>query len=103
GGIHIDDRVATYANLPSPPPAGYTTYLVEADGLIYVWDGSAWPLEGNGVSITGSSKAHHAWRIHITDWWIDPNSTRVYVSLQELLFVIGYPYWPAKPFADSYL
>ena len=53
-GIQIDNRVATYSALPSPPPEGTgATYLVEADGLIYVWDGSAWPAEGDGIAING--------------------------------------------------
>ena len=53
-GIHIDNRVDTYQDLPSPPTEGTgATYLVDTDGLIYVWDGSAWPDEGEGVAIGG--------------------------------------------------
>lgn len=51
GSIHIDGRVATYGDLPAPPPSGVTTYYVEADQLIYIWDGSAWPDEDAGVSL----------------------------------------------------
>lgn len=53
-GIHIDNRVSTYANLPNPPTEGTgATYLVDADGLLYVWDGSSWPAEGEGIAVGG--------------------------------------------------
>lgn len=55
GSIAVDDRVLTYSNLPNPPPAGLTTYLVDADNLIYIWDGSSWPVEGEGIAISGLS------------------------------------------------
>lgn len=54
-GLQINNRVDTYGDLPSPPAEGTgATYLVEADGLLYVWDGSAWPAQGEGESSQGS-------------------------------------------------
>lgn len=55
GSIHVDGRVANYSGLPSPPPSGGTTYYVESDGLIYIWDGAGYPSEGNGVRLTSLS------------------------------------------------
>src|SRR5690625_671336 len=66
GSIALSGRVDTYASLPTgldTSDAG-KAYLVEADGLIYIWDGSAWPAEGDGVAIGNATKA---WRIHVTD------------------------------------
>lgn len=54
-GIAIAGSVATYAALPSnlgPGDAG-DGYLVEADGLLYIWDGAAFPANGNGVEFQG--------------------------------------------------
>ena len=52
GNIHVDDYVANYASLPTPPPTGKTTYYVQEDGLIYVWNDSAWPSNGDGITLT---------------------------------------------------
>lgn len=48
-GIVLTGAVPDYASLP----AGSTgaAYLVWADNLVYVWDGSAWPVIGHGVSL----------------------------------------------------
>lgn len=54
-GIEIAGSVATYANLPSglgAPDAG-KGYLVESDGLLYIWDGTKFPADGNGVAFQG--------------------------------------------------
>lgn len=54
-GIEIAGSVATYANLPT----GLTSadagdgYLVQADGKLYIWDGSAFPANGAGVEFRG--------------------------------------------------
>lgn len=74
GGIHIDDRVATYAELPSPPPSGMTTYLVKADQLIYIWDGSAWPVDGDGVA-TGAGSSDQLSVVSLTHFDGDDGST----------------------------
>lgn len=54
-GIEIAGSVATHANLPSgmgPGDAG-KGYLVEADGLLYVWSGTEFPANGAGVAFRG--------------------------------------------------
>lgn len=57
GSIHVDDQVSDYASLPSPPPSGKTAYYNEADGLVYIWNGSAWPAEGDGIVFGSGSNA----------------------------------------------
>ena len=52
-GIFLSGRVATYSALPPGPMAAGTAYLVDADGLIYVWDGSAYPANGHGLDLHG--------------------------------------------------
>lgn len=53
--IRIEGTVATYAALPSGLGAGDrgALYVVTADGLGYVWSGSAWPSDGDGIEIRG--------------------------------------------------
>lgn len=53
-GLKLDETVNTYADLPtlSAADAGYTAYNQD-DGMLYVWDGSSWPAEGNGAHIQG--------------------------------------------------
>ena len=54
-GIEITGSVPTYADLPS----GLTTeddgkgYYVEADGKLYIWNGTSFPANGDGVRIRG--------------------------------------------------
>lgn len=54
--ISIAGQVATYADLPtglnSTTDAG-KGYLVDADGLLYVWGGTSFPAEGAGVEFRG--------------------------------------------------
>lgn len=54
-GIEIAGQVATYADLPgdlTPGDAGQG-YLVAADGRLYVWSGTAFPDDGQGVEFQG--------------------------------------------------
>lgn len=54
-GIEIAGSVATYGDLPSglgPGDAG-SGYLVEADGKLYIWSGTAFPSSGAGVEFRG--------------------------------------------------
>lgn len=54
-GIAIAGSVATYANLPTglgSADAG-DGYLVEADGLLYIWSGASFPSNGAGVAFQG--------------------------------------------------
>jgi len=69
GSIALSGRVATYSALPiglGSVDAG-KAYLVDADGLIYVWDGAAWPADGIGA---GGSK-----RFQTTVFCATPNTT----------------------------
>lgn len=54
-GVAIAGSVASYADLPtglSDADLG-DGWLVEADGLLYVWTGTSFPIEGQGVEFRG--------------------------------------------------
>lgn len=54
-GIEIAGSVATYSALPvnlTSADAG-KGFLVQANGLLYIWDGSAFPAESQGVEFRG--------------------------------------------------
>jgi len=54
-GLTLSGTVATYAELPNnltPADAG-KAYLVEADGKLYVWSGTAFPADGAGTQFEG--------------------------------------------------
>lgn len=55
GSIALSGRVATYSALPSGLGTGDAgkAYYVEADGLIYIWDGTAFPADGGGKALSG--------------------------------------------------
>lgn len=53
GSIHIDAQVASYANLPNPPPAGVTAVYVQDTGLVYLWNGASYPSAGSGIPLAG--------------------------------------------------
>lgn len=53
-GLKIDGSVPTYADLPALTAADMgKTYLVDADGRLYFWSGTAWPASGQGLLIKG--------------------------------------------------
>lgn len=54
-GITIAGNVATYANLPTGLTAADAGdgYLVDADGLLYIWSGTAFPANGSGTAFRG--------------------------------------------------
>lgn len=54
-GISVDGTVATYADLPTGlgPDDDGKGYYVEADGKLYIWNGTAFPADGDGVLIRG--------------------------------------------------
>lgn len=54
-GIELTGAVATYADLPAdlgPDQAG-TAYMVQDNGKLYVWSGTAWPAEDAGADFRG--------------------------------------------------
>lgn len=52
-GIFLSGWVATYAALPPGPMTAGKAYLVQADGLIYVWSGTAYQANGQGLNLDG--------------------------------------------------
>lgn len=50
--LDINGPVATYADLPEDPEAG-DAYVVTEDGLLYFFDGTSWPEDGDGVPFQG--------------------------------------------------
>lgn len=55
-GIVLTGVAADYASLPGSPSVG-DAYLVTADRLIYVFDGSTWPADGEGIDIRRSGSS----------------------------------------------
>lgn len=53
--INLSGRVAEYENLPAGLAAGDAgkAWIVEADSLVYIWDGTAFPAGGTGIAISG--------------------------------------------------
>lgn len=54
-GIEIAGQVATYSDLPTElteEDAG-KGWLLESDGKLYVWSGTAWPANGAGAEFRG--------------------------------------------------
>lgn len=54
-GIEIAGSVATYAALPKGLTAvdSGKGYLVQTDGKLYIWDGTKFPTNGQGVAFRG--------------------------------------------------
>lgn len=54
-GIEIAGQVATYVDLPDDlgPVDSGQGFLVEADGKLYIWSGTAFPADGAGVEFRG--------------------------------------------------
>lgn len=54
-GIEIAGTVATYGDLPTTLGTGDAgkAYFVTADGDLYIWDGAAFPADGDGVTFQG--------------------------------------------------
>jgi len=82
-GIVLSGRVATYSALPSTGLSAGNAYLVDADGLIYVWNGSAFPASGLGLRIgTGGVSDNFA----VPDAW---NYTNFYAAVATFAFTSG--------------
>ncbi len=50
-GFNFKENVATYADLPTEGNEVNDGYGVLADGLVYVWNGSAFPSDGDGIDL----------------------------------------------------
>src|SRR5690606_22929654 len=51
-GFNFKENKATYADLASiVDPQKDDAYGVLADGLIYIYNGTSWPTEGNGLDL----------------------------------------------------
>lgn len=50
-GIALKGRVANHGALPASGNVSGDAYLNDADGRIYVWNGTAWPAPGAGVIV----------------------------------------------------
>ena len=56
-GVNLRGAVLTYADLPDdlgPLDAG-ASYVVQGNGKLYVWSGTAWPSEANGADFRGET------------------------------------------------
>lgn len=55
GGIALNGWVATYSALPAGLTAANAgaAYMVQSDGRLYIWSGTAWPASGQGFAATG--------------------------------------------------
>jgi hypothetical protein len=51
-GLDLSGSVPTYADLPATPALG-ASYIVEADGLLYIYTSSGWPANGDGYAFRG--------------------------------------------------
>lgn len=60
-GLKIDGTAPTYAQLPTltESDAG-KAYMVVSDGRLYIWDGTAWPSDGQGPLIRSAYAAAQA-------------------------------------------
>lgn len=98
-GLKIDGSVPTYADLPTLTAADMgKTYLVDADGRLYFWSGTAWPASGQGLLIKGEdgitpnigANGH---------WWIGTTDTGVQARGED--GAPGSPGSPGTPGADG--
>lgn len=51
--LKVDGTAATYASLPTTGLTPGMVYVVQENGRAYVWNGTAWPAQASGISITG--------------------------------------------------
>lgn len=78
GSIALSGYPATYSALPSGLGSGDAgkAYMVKADELVYVWDGSAWPAQGSGIYVGRVGPGDPQWRhvaslLHFDSTWVD--------------------------------
>lgn len=78
--LALKGRVATYAALPSSGLTAGDAYLVDGPPQqIYVWNGTAWPAEGQGLPIGGGMSAPNYSDLVLADgpiafWKLDETS-----------------------------
>lgn len=52
-GIQLKGSVSTYANLPTSGNEEGDAWVVDGNGKMYIWDGTAWPIEQGGAQVQG--------------------------------------------------
>lgn len=51
--LALKGRLANYAALPSVGNTAGDAYILDTDQLVYIWNSTAWPTSGNGISLIG--------------------------------------------------
>lgn len=57
-GINPKGHVDTYEDLPMTGNTAGDAYLVLEDGMLYIWDGTKWPLKGEGIPFRGENASN---------------------------------------------
>ncbi len=98
-GLKIDGVVLTYADLPMLSTADTgKTYLVNADGRLYFWNGVSWPTNGTGLLIKGEDGTTPSIGTN-GHWWIGTIDTGV--NAQGEAGTPGTPGSPGTPGTDG--
>ncbi|MGW6376235.1 hypothetical protein ACWFRB_09250 [Rhodococcus sp. NPDC055112] len=89
--LKVDGTAATYASLPTTGLTPGMVYVVQENGRAYVWNGTAWPAQASGISITGPTGPGGVGIANITvsgtnlvfDMTAGPDITRAVPALED--------------------